>query len=241
MEKEINSKKIFLSILISLMVLQLSVPVYAPHYTSFGRLVQMPLEPVADLSLTYENVVVRSITGSGFGGVVQEPNEKSIVIDIISYGVVSIGLQPDDVIDALFIQKMSLNFQDDAANSEAVIRGKSDLAINTPAGILLFNGQLQGIASVDPGGPYEGVIFWMEFIGLSSSKSSVFDDSSGSESFASNPVVISLLIQGTLTRTGTTPDGKYPTFDLTLEETTGTVLQLIQGRYTDQNVDVPIS
>jgi hypothetical protein len=205
MDRKISFKKMIYSILFSLILVQLSIPVYAPHYTSFGRLTLMPLEPVADLSLTYEDVVVRSITGSGFGGVVQEPNQKSIVIDIISYGVASIELQPDDVIDALFIQKMSLNFQDCAGNCEAVITGKSDLAINTPAGIIIVNGQLQGLATVEPGGPYAGVIFWMEFIGLSSSKTSIFDDSSGSEAFASNPVVISLLIQGTLTRTGTTP------------------------------------
>jgi hypothetical protein len=229
MDRKISFKNMIYSVLISLMVLQLSIPVYAPHYTSFGRLVQMPLEPVADLSLNYENVVVRSITGSGFGGFDTDIQNRGIVIDCIGYGVVSINLQPDDVIDALFIQKMSLNFQDDAANSEAVIRGKSDLAINTPEGPLLFNGALNGIATVDSGGPYSGVIFWMDFIGSKSSKSNVFDDSSGSESF-SKPLVLSLNIQGTLTRTGTSPDGKYPTFDLTLEAT-GTVLSFTNIHY----------
>jgi hypothetical protein len=213
MEKKVNIKKIMFSLIICLFLIQLAIPVYAPHYTSFDR----PVELVADVSMEYENVVVRSITGSGFGGFVPDTQQRGIVIDCIGYGVVSIALQPDDVIDALFFQRMTLNFQDDAANSEAVIRGRSDLAINTPAGIILFNGELQGIASVSPGGPSEGIIFWMDFIGSSSSKLSVFDDSSGSEAFASNPLVISLSIQGTLTRTGTTPDGKYPTFDLTLE------------------------
>jgi hypothetical protein len=228
MEREINFKKIFLSILISLMVLQLSVPVYAPAALP-DRYERMPLEPVADLSLNYENVVARSITGSGFGGFNPDIRERSIVIDCIGYGIVSIGFQSGDVINTEFLQKMSLNFQDNAANSEAVIRGKSDLAINTPQGILLFNGVLRGIATVDPGGPYEGVIFWMEFIGSTSSKPIVLDDTSGSESIT-NPLVISLSIQGTLTRTGTTPDGKYPTFDLTLE-TTGTVLSFTNIHY----------
>jgi len=215
MDREISFKKMIYSILFSLILVQLSIPVYAPVAVS-DRLDRMPLEPVADLSLTYEDVAVRSVTieGSGFGGVVQETNQKAIVIDIISYGIVSIDFQSDVLVETQFLQKMSLNMVK-ADIIEWVISGKSDLAINTPEGILVFNGAIQGIASVDPGGPYEGVIFWMEFIG-SSSKSGVFDDSSGSEAFASNPVVISLLIQGTLTRTGTTPDGKYPTFDLIL-------------------------
>ncbi len=179
-----------------------------------------PLVTVADLSLGYENVVVRSISRS----------ERGIVIDCIGYGVVSIAFQPDDVIDPRFAQRMTLNFQDDAANSEAVIRGRSDLAINTPEGIILFNGALQGIASVDPGGPSEGVIFWMDFIGSLSSKPLIIDDPSLPEAFASNPLVISLSIQGTLTRTGTTPDGKYPTFDLTLEAI-GQVLAITGSGY----------
>jgi hypothetical protein len=224
MDREISFKKMIYSILFSLILVQLSIPVYAP-VTISDRFDRMQLEPVADLSLTYEDVSVRSVTieGSGFGGVVGERNQKAIVIDIISYGIVSIDFESDVLVDTQFLQRMSLNMVK-ADIIEWLISGRSDLAINTPAGIVIFNGQVQGIATVDPAGPYEGIIFWMEFVGSASSKTSIFDDSSGSEAFASNPVVISLLIQGTLTRTGTTP------VDMTAN---GQIFRLMQGNIPD--------
>ncbi|MHA2473076.1 MAG: hypothetical protein ACXAES_07575 [Promethearchaeota archaeon] len=204
------------------MVLQISIPVYAQFQDQtpiFSKIFDpdnenIPLKEIADLSFNYENIDVRSITANAHP-------VHHIVIDCIGYGVVSIVLQPESPpINAVFVQRISLNIVG-LRNTEVSIAGRSDLAIITPAGTLVFNGELQGITLIEN----KNVIFWMDFIGFSSSKSSVFDDSSGSEAFASNIVVISQLIQGALTRTGTTPDGKYPTFDMTLEAT-GTVLTI---------------
>ncbi|MHA2010130.1 MAG: hypothetical protein ACXABO_21225 [Promethearchaeota archaeon] len=204
------------------MVLQISIPVSATFLdqTPISSKIfdpdneNIPLKEIADLSFNYENTDVRSITADAHP-------VHHIVIDCIGYGVVSIVLQPESPpINAVFIQKMSLNIVG-LRNTEVSISGRSDLAIITLAGTLIFNGEVQGITLIQN----NNVIFWMDFIGFSSSKSSVFDDSSGSEALASNPIVISQLIQGALTRTGTTPDGKYPTFDMTLEAT-GTFLKI---------------
>jgi hypothetical protein len=71
MVKEINSKNIVFSILISLLVIQLSIPANSLEALP-DRFERMRIEPVADLSLNYERIIVKSITGSGFGGYVPE-------------------------------------------------------------------------------------------------------------------------------------------------------------------------
>ncbi|MHA2288379.1 MAG: hypothetical protein ACXABG_06295, partial [Promethearchaeota archaeon] len=187
MYKKISSKNL-ICLLIGFIVLQLSIPVYAQ--TPIVDNDNMPLKEIADLSFNYENIDVRSITADAHP-------VHHIVIDCIGYGVVSIVLQPESQpINAVFVQKMSLKIVG-LRRTEISITGMSDLAIITLTGTLVFNGQLQGIALIQN----ENVIFWMDFIGFSSSKSSVFDDSSGSEAFASNPVVLTQHFQGVLTRT----------------------------------------
>lgn len=152
MVKEVNSKKIILSLIISLLVFQLSIPAYAParrpDYIDY-----MPVVPVADVTLSYENINIRSITGSGFGGITPEPNERNIVIDIISYGFADfVLLDTGATINGFFLQKFELIVtvdESDRTRESYDARGRTEIALFVPdlpadQSGMMFKGAFEG-------------------------------------------------------------------------------------------------
>jgi hypothetical protein len=152
MVNEVNSKKIILSLIISLLVVQLSIPAYAParrpDYIDY-----MPVVPVADVILSYENINIRSITGSGFGGISEVPNERNIVIDCIGYGFADfVLLDTGATRTALFVQNFELIVTvDESARTGRSYdaRGKTNIAFFVPdvpsdQSGMMFEGRFEG-------------------------------------------------------------------------------------------------
>lgn len=122
-----------------------SIPVYAParrpDYIDY-----MPVVPVADVSLDYQDIIIRSITGGGWGGFVEETGQKSIIIDCISAGIVSITWTTTGSVGN-FAQKFSLNVMiaDSFRIGEPLeVTGRSNLTIFTSEGRFSFKGTIDG-------------------------------------------------------------------------------------------------
>jgi hypothetical protein len=153
-------KRIMISLVISLFVISLSVPVYAPA-RRIDYIEHLPVVPVADISMDYNpDVVIRSITGSGFGGFAEELRGKAIVIDCIGYGVVNIT-NSEVSVSALFVQQFSLNvvFADAVRIGEPLdVAGRSNLTIFTTEGRITFKGIIYGNATFTDVGPLDYVV-----------------------------------------------------------------------------------
>jgi len=124
------SKRLVFSILISLLIIQLSLPAYAPprrpDYIDY-----VPLSTIGDVSMNYENVVIRSITGSGFGGFYDDDTDfRNIIIDAIGYGSGTFTQsETGRTLTALFVQSIQLNIVVDTGSRETVLSGESFFVI----------------------------------------------------------------------------------------------------------------
>jgi hypothetical protein len=144
----VTVKRIMVFLVISLFVISLSVPVYAPA-RRIDYIEHLPVVPVADISMDYNpDVVIRSITGSGFGGFAEELRGKAIVIDCIGYGVVNIT-NSEVSVSALFVQRFSLTVTIGdttyGIGDPLEVTGRSNLTIFTTEGRVTFKGTIDGI------------------------------------------------------------------------------------------------
>jgi hypothetical protein len=208
MIKQIYSRRIFLSILVSLLVIQLSFPVYAPVNPP-NPISKMPLISVEDLLVDYTQVNVAGVSPDVI-------NPAASIIYVRSTGQITDAPTEGAAFTYSFFQRMALGFViADAVRIGAPlgVRGHSDLEVYTPEGILSFSGRIVGTADFDDAGPFwEELALNLQFSGLAKGGSST-----GGQTMI-NYQVISLDIQGTLTRIGNTPEGQ-PIFDLELQAT----------------------
>jgi hypothetical protein len=138
-------KRIMFSLVIGLFLISLSIPVYAPARRP-DYIEWMPVVPVADVSMDYGGFVIRSITGSGWGGFVGEPVGKAIVIDCIGYGIASITWTTSGSVGN-FVQRFSLKVAIDDAiriGEPLEVTGQSNLTVFTTEGKVTFKGTIDG-------------------------------------------------------------------------------------------------
>jgi hypothetical protein len=159
-----RSKTIFFSLIISLLIIQLSVPAYAPNRRP-DYIEWMPLVPIGDVEMDPIHVTILSITGSGWGGYSPDTggsfgnisgqfavgdNIRGIVIDCIGYGLMQITNPEGQQISYPTLQRMSLNVM--IADSEETglieLTGHSNLTVITPEGRVSFKGILDGNGTV---------------------------------------------------------------------------------------------
>lgn len=218
MVKKIKFNKIIFSILISLMLTQLSIPAYAP-LTFPDYIEHRPLVPVANLNLNYEEIVVSVRDGINmqFRDII-DGTSNTMVIDSIGYGIAEIDGEGYQATSA-FIHQMSLNIRinngfilglSDGTIKElrapVNITGTSILTLLTSEGRASFKGMIVGTVTFSDPGTLDILNLDLKFTG----------------SALSNSNFIMVDIQGSI-RSILTLDGLNPTFDLNLDAA-GTIL-----------------
>lgn len=132
--KNKSIKKVVYSLVFGLF--SLVSPVYAPNRRP-DYIEWMPVVPVADFSMDYQDIEISSITGSGWGGFIEESGQRSIIIDCISAGIVSITWTTSSTVGN-FVQRFSLN----VAIDDSIDVGDS-LGVSGRSNITLFSTERQ--------------------------------------------------------------------------------------------------